>query len=166
MQPNENSFGQGQIAAIGSLIPADARILLLYGGGSIKSNGVHNQTMAALQSRHVDEFGGVEANPHYETLQKASALARASGSTFVLGVGGGSVIDAAKFLASMIATGLEDPWDRLVKEGKTIKAVPNGAILTLPATGSESNPVSVISSSTRCPPNLLYSTRHANRIVG
>lgn len=61
--PTKILFGQGQIAAIGSLIPADARIVLLYGGGSIKSNGVHNQTMAALQSRHVDEFGGVEASP-------------------------------------------------------------------------------------------------------
>lgn len=115
-------------------------------------------------------------HPHYETLQKASALARASGSTFVLGVGGGSVIDAAKFLASMIATGLEDPWDRLVKEGETIKAVPNGAILTLPATGSESNPVSVISSSTRCPPTygtlrgmrigLLANASHLIRLLG
>ena len=147
--PTKILFGQGQIAAIGSLIPADARILLLYGGGSIKSNGVYDQVMAALQGRHVDEVGGVEANPHYETLQKASALARTNGTTFVLGVGGGSVIDAAKFLASMITTGFDDPWDKLVKEGETVKAVPNGAVLTLPATGSESNPVSVISSTVR-----------------
>lgn len=147
--PTKILFGQGQIVAIGSLIPADARILMLYGGGSIKSNGVYEQVMAALQGRQVDQFGGVEANPRYETLQKASALARANRTTFVLGVGGGSVIDAAKFLASMIATGLDDPWDRLVKDGETVKALPNGVILTLPATGSESNPVSVISSTAR-----------------
>jgi len=147
--PTEVRFGKGQIAAIAELIPADAKILLLYGGGSIKKNGVYDQVMAALKGRTVDEFGGVEANPHYETLQEASKRARSKGSTFVLGVGGGSVIDAAKFLAVMIATGKDDPWDDLVKDPAGVKPLPNGAVLTLPATGSESNPVSVISSITR-----------------
>jgi NADP-dependent alcohol dehydrogenase len=147
--PTEIRFGKGQIAAIAELIPADAKILLLYGGGSIKQNGVFDQVMTALAGRHVDEFGGVEANPHYETLQEASKLARAKGSTFVLGVGGGSVIDASKFLAIMIATGIDAPWDQLVKDPASVKPLPNGAILTLPATGSESNPVSVISSISR-----------------
>jgi len=144
--PTEIRFGKGQIASITELIGADERILLLYGGGSIMRNGVYDQVMTALSGRQVDEFGGVEANPHYETLQEASKRARAKGSTFVLGVGGGSVIDASKFLASMIATGEDDPWDILVANPDVVKPLPNGAILTLPATGSESNPVSVISS--------------------
>jgi NADP-dependent alcohol dehydrogenase len=147
--PTEIRFGKGQIAAIAELIPADANILMLFGGGSIKQNGVYDQVMAALKGRSVVEFGGVEANPQYETLQEASRLARAKGCTFVLGVGGGSVIDAAKFLATMIATGADDPWDQLVADPTGVEPLPNGAILTLPATGSESNPVSVISSISR-----------------
>src|SRR5690349_5585746 len=99
INPTEIRFGKGQIASVGELIPSDAKILLLYGGGSIKSNGVYDQVMASLAGRQVDEFGGVEVNPHYETLQQASKLAREKGTTFVLGVGGGSVIDASKFLA-------------------------------------------------------------------
>ncbi len=144
--PTEIKFGKGQIAAIAELIPENARIFLLYGGGSIKKNGVYNQVMDALSGRVVDEFNGVEANPHYETLQVASRLAMLKGSTFVLGAGGGSVIDAAKFLAAMIATGKDDPWDDLLKHPEDVRPLPNGAVLTLPATGSESNPVSVISS--------------------
>jgi NADP-dependent alcohol dehydrogenase len=122
---------------------------MLYGGGSIKRNGVYEQTIAALGNRRVVEFGGVEVNPLYETLQRAAALARKEGCDFVLGVGGGSVIDAAKFLAAMIPTGLDDPWDLLAAGKATTQPLPNGAILTLPATGSESNPVSVISSTAR-----------------
>jgi NADP-dependent alcohol dehydrogenase len=147
--PTAILFGKGQIAALGGLIPTDARILVLYGGGSIKSNGVYDQVKSSLTGRPVEEFGDVEANPHYETLQKASALARSKSCDFVLGVGGGSVIDAAKFLACMIATGLDDPWDALLQDGGAVTPLPNGAVLTLPATGSESNPVSVISSTTR-----------------
>src|SRR5690606_34150427 len=90
-------------------------------------------------------FGGVEVNPVYETLQRAMQAARAANVDFVLGVGGGSVIDAAKYLAAMIASGEDDPWDRLAAGGEGIVPLPNGAVLTLPATGSESNPTSVIS---------------------
>jgi NADP-dependent alcohol dehydrogenase len=147
--PTEIRFGKGQIAAVAELIPADANILMLFGGGSIKQNGVYDQVMAALKGHSVVEFGGIEANPQYETLQEASRLAHVKGCTFVLGVGGGSVIDAAKFLATMIATGADDPWDQLVADPAGVVPLPNGAILTLPATGSESNPVSVISSISR-----------------
>jgi len=147
--PTAIRIANGQIAATADLSPADANILMLFGGGSIKQNGVYDQVMAALKGRSVVEFGGVEANPQYETLQEASRLARAKGCTFVLGVGGGSVIDAAKFLATMIATGADDPWDQLVADPTGVEPLPNGAILTLPATGSESNPVSVISSISR-----------------
>ena len=147
--PTDIRFGKGQIAALTSLIPPDARILLLYGGGSIKQNGVHEQVMTALSGFDITEFGGVEVNPIYETLQHAARLGRQKNIDFVLGVGGGSVIDASKFLAVMIATGEEDPWDRLAADGKDVVPLPNGAVLTLPATGSESNPTSVISSTGR-----------------
>lgn len=144
--PTEIRFGRGQISALNELVPADARVLLLYGAGSIRKNGVYDQVISALAPRTILEFAGVEPNPHYETLQRAALLARANGCDFVLGVGGGSVIDAAKFLALMIATNLDDPWDELVGDSCMVTPLQNGAVLTLPATGSESNPVSVISS--------------------
>lgn len=147
--PTRVLFGQGQISSVGRLIAPDARVMLLYGGGSIRRNGIYDQVMAALARHKVLEFGGVEANPHYETLQRASAQARDHSVDFVLGVGGGSVIDAAKFLSCMIATGLDDPWDELVGDASMVNPLPNGAVLTLPATGSECNPVSVISSTVR-----------------
>lgn len=147
--PTDIRFGKGQIAALTSLIPPDARILLLYGGGSIKQNGVHEQVVTALDGFDITEFGGVEVNPIYETLQRAAQLGSQKNIDFVLGVGGGSVIDASKFLSVMIAAGEQDPWDRLVAGGKGIVPLPNGAVLTLPATGSESNPTSVISSTGR-----------------
>lgn len=147
--PTEIHFGKGQITNLGALVPAGARVLLLYGGGSIKKNGVYDQVVKALDGFFIEEFGGVEANPLYETLQKASRIGREKNVDFVLGVGGGSVVDAAKFLAVMIATGDDDPWDRLVAGDETFSPLPNGAVLTLPATGSESNPTSVISSTER-----------------
>jgi NADP-dependent alcohol dehydrogenase len=105
---------------------------------------VYEQVKSALGGVTLTEFGGVEVNPEYETLQRAARAACEAGTNFVLGVGGGSVIDAAKFLAAMIASGEDDPWDRLVAGGEGIEPLPNGAVLTLPATGSESNPTSVI----------------------
>ncbi len=143
--PTQILFGPGQIAALTELVPADARVLLLYGGGSIKTNGVYDQVKKALAGVEMAEFGGIEANPVYETIKKAADLVRKSGSDFVLGVGGGSVVDAAKFLAVIAPLDVAEPWDYLV-EGKPVsKILPVGAVLTLPATGSESNPVSVIS---------------------
>lgn len=149
INPTEILFGEGQIAHLDELLPKDAKVLLLYGGGSIKKNGVYDQVKKGLGARAVAEFGGVEPNPVYETLLKAADLARKSGSNFILGVGGGSVIDAAKFLAVMVPIANEDPWDYLAAGKEPPSILPNGAILTLPATGSESNPVSVISSKTR-----------------
>lgn len=147
--PTDIRFGEGQIAALAELLPRDARPLLLFGGGSIKRNGVYDSVMEALGGLQVVEFGGVEPNPLYETLKKASSLGRENGVDFVLGVGGGSVVDAAKFLSVMIGSGLDDPWDQFFDRYEDFIPVPNGCVLTLPATGSESNPVSVISSSER-----------------
>ncbi|KQX34323.1 hypothetical protein ASD04_16940 [Devosia sp. Root436] len=143
--PTEILFGPGQIAALPELLPADARVLLLYGGGSIKTNGVYDSVVAGLAGHSWVEFGGVETNPVYETIAIAADLARASRSNFILGVGGGSVIDAAKFLAAIVPITCGDAWDALRTGPAPTNVLPVGAILTLPATGSESNAVSVIS---------------------
>ena len=147
--PTHILFGEGQIAALKALIAPGARVLLLYGGGSIKRNGVYDQVLATLDSCQVTEFGGIEVNPHYETVLKAAGLAREVASDIILAVGGGSVIDAAKFLGSAIAAENSDPWDEFAAGRYPEKIVPVGCVLTLPATGSESNAVSVISSVTR-----------------
>ena len=136
-------FGKGQIAKIGEEIPADAKILVIYGGGSIKTNGVYEQVKTAIAGRSFLEFGGIEANPHFETLLKAVELIRAEGINFLLAVGGGSVVDGTKFIAA--AVNFEgDPWDILAKQTAVKSAIPFGAVLTLPATGSEMNTASVV----------------------
>lgn len=147
--PTDIRFGKGQITALSDLIAPGSKVLMLYGGGSIFRNGIEAQVRAALPGREIMPFGGVEPNPVYETLQRASAEACAVGVDIVLGVGGGSVIDAAKFLAAMIASGQDDPWDRFVAGDFPADTLPVGAVLTLAATGSESNAVSVISSQAR-----------------
>ncbi|MBD2346944.1 iron-containing alcohol dehydrogenase [Anabaena subtropica] len=136
-------FGKGQIANIAAEIPTDAKILITYGGGSIKANGVYDQVKSALVGRNVFEFGGIEPNPHLETLLKAVELIRNEGIDFVLAVGGGSVIDGTKFIAAAVPF-VGDPWDILAKNAPVTAAVPFGAVLTLPATGSEMNTSSVI----------------------
>jgi len=144
--PTEILFGRGMIAQLESRVPAGAPVLLLYGGGSIKRNGVYDQVKAALKNRQVVEFGGIEANPLYETCLEAVKAVRFNQVGFILAVGGGSVLDAAKFIA--VATRHEgaDPWEILRPHGQSIQAaLPLGAVLTLPATGSESNGNAVIS---------------------
>ena len=147
--PTHVVFGEGKIARLPRLIPAGTKVFLLYGGGSIKRNGVYDQVMAALQGYPISEFGGIEANPHYETILAAAAQARRDGSEYVLAVGGGSVIDAAKFLTSAITTDEADPWDAFFHKRYPKHILPVGCVLTMPATASESNAVSVISSTER-----------------
>lgn len=138
-------FGRGTIAKLSSLLPASARPVLLYGGGSIKSNGVYDQVKAALAGRAMTEFGGIEANPRYETCMKAIAQVRRDQSDFILAVGGGSVFDAAKFIAAGAVWEGADPWEICVRKPVLTKALPIGGVLTLPATASEMNGGSVIS---------------------
>jgi NADP-dependent alcohol dehydrogenase len=136
-------FGKGQIANIGAEIPADAKILITYGRGSIKTNGVYEQVKSALAGRNTFEFGGIEPNPRLETLMQAVELVRQQGIDFLLAVGGGSVLDGTKFIAA--AVHFEgDPWDILAQQAPVRKAVPLGSVLTLPATGSEMNTAAVI----------------------
>lgn len=139
-------FGQGQIASISSAIPANRKVLVIYGGGSIKKNGVYEQVQAAMDGHEWLEFSGVEANPTKETLDKAVDLIKEQGVDFILAVGGGSVIDGAKYVAA--STHYDgDGWDILTGAYVPEKATPIGVILTIPATGSESNENSVITRS-------------------
>lgn len=137
--PTRIHFGKGRIAALAQEVPADARVLVLYGGGSVQRTGTLAEVKAALGSRTVVEFGGIEPNPTYETLSRAVALAKAEQVTFLLAVGGGSVIDGAKYVAGA-ACMEEDGWRILETRGRAIKqALPLGVVLTLAATGSEMN---------------------------
>ncbi|MCL4121236.1 UNVERIFIED_CONTAM: hypothetical protein GTU68_036766 [Idotea baltica] len=136
-------FGQGQIAEAKKRLPENAKVLFLYGGGSIKKNGIYDDVIELLDGVEYAEFSGVEANPTLETLLKAIALVKEKELNFILAVGGGSVIDGAKFVA---AGALFDgnAWDIVEKDAFFAKALPIGCILTLPATGSESNSGAVI----------------------
>jgi len=142
--PTRIHFGRGQIAMVDRELPPKARVLLLAGGGSIRQNGVYDQVRAALSGRTIFEFFGVEANPDYDTLMRAVEICRRDEVDWVLAAGGGSVLDGAKFVAA--ATPFKgEPWDILAKNAKIKKALPIGAVLTLPATGSEANGAAVIS---------------------
>ena len=142
-------FGKGQIAKLTELVPKDKKILMCYGGGSIKRNGVYDQVMTALKGWEITEFSGIEPNPDYETLMKAVAIVKELGpeNVFVLSVGGGSVADGCKFIcAAAMYTKSTDYYTDLCMHGVPIEAaVPLGVVLTLPATGSESNGNAVIS---------------------
>ena len=141
--PTKLIFGTESYLRISHEIPKGAKILMTYGGGSIKSNGVYDQVLAQLKDFQVHEFGGIEANPTFETLSKTLDIIRSEGITFLLAVGGGSVIDGTKFLAA--AAYFEgDSWDILKKGIRVSKAMPFGTVLTLPATGSEMNSGAVI----------------------
>jgi NADP-dependent alcohol dehydrogenase len=142
--PTRILFGEGQIAALSSHVPHGARVLMLYGGGSIRANGVYDEVKAALAGHTVFEFGGIEPNPTYETLMQAIELVRREQVDFLLAVGGGSVIDGTKFIAAGALLD-EDPWTILEKRGANVSAaLPFGTVLTLPATGSEMNAGAVI----------------------
>ena len=142
--PTKILFGKGQIERLPKEIPANARVLLLYGGGSIKQNGIYNQVVKALSGYTVFEFGGIPANPEYSILMQALDIIRKENIDFLLAVGGGSVIDGTKFLSSAALYKGDNPWDILVKAIRTEKGMPFGTVLTLPATGSEMNSGAVI----------------------
>ncbi|WP_462152349.1 iron-containing alcohol dehydrogenase [Pseudoalteromonas xiamenensis] len=144
VNPTQIHFGKDQIAHIAKAIPATAKVLVTYGGGSIKSNGVYDQVVAALKDHAWGEFSGIEPNPSYQTCMKAVELIKQEGYDFILAVGGGSVIDGSKFIAAA-AKFAGEPWDILAKGAQVSAALPLGVVLTLPATGSESNSFSVVS---------------------
>ena len=145
VNPVKILFGKGEITKIKKLVPKQANVLLLYGKGSIKKNGVYDQVTQALSGHNTIEFGGIPANPEYAILLEALAIIKKENISFILAVGGGSVIDGAKFLSSAALFEGENPWDILAKRIRTDKGMPFGTVLTLPATGSEMNSGSVIS---------------------
>ncbi|OGV65110.1 MAG: aldehyde reductase [Lentisphaerae bacterium RIFOXYA12_FULL_48_11] len=144
--PTEIVFGRGMIKEIRSRVPVNVPVMIVCGGGSIKRNGVYAQVKKALKKHRVIEFWGIEPNPLYETCLKAVELVKKNKVKFLLAVGGGSVLDAAKMIAATAVYKGKDPWDILRTNGAGLKdALPLGTVLTLPATGSESNGNSVIS---------------------
>jgi len=137
-------FGKGQISKLKDEIPSDAKVLITYGGSSIKKNGVLDQVLASIKGITCFEFGGIEPNPHYETLIKAVDIVKKENINFILAVGGGSVIDGSKFIAAASLYD-KDPWEIVQSYGaKVTNALPLGCVLTLSATGSEMNNFSVV----------------------
>ncbi len=144
--PTEILFGKGMIAQIASRVPTDVPVLMVWGGGSIKKNGVYDQVRTALRRHEVIEFSGIEPNPLHETCMKALQVVKDKGVKFLLAVGGGSVLDATKYIAAAACFAGADPWDILRTHGARLStALRVGAVLTLPATGSEANGNAVIS---------------------
>jgi NADP-dependent alcohol dehydrogenase len=144
--PTNYIFGKNQIEKLSKLVPSKSKILLAYGGGSIFTNGIYNQVIAALKGFEIVEFGGIEPNPRFETLMKAVEIVKAEKIDFILAVGGGSVIDGVKFISG--ATHFDgNPIDILknrVLFTDLSKIIPFGTVLTLPATGSEMNSGAVV----------------------
>ena len=148
--PTRIIFGKDRLESLDKYVPADAKVLITYGGGSAKKSGLIDKVKTALGNRKTYEFGGIEPNPHYETLVKAVEVVRSNNIDFILAVGGGSVIDGTKFIT--LASNYTGDSRDLLKFGFTRiplsvvnKVVPFGTVLTLPATGSEMNNGAVIS---------------------
>lgn len=140
-------FGEQQIEkSLSHLVLPNEKVFVCSGQGSAERSGVLAKVRAALGSRIVGEFAGIEPNPDIETLAEASKQARAADATFILAVGGGSVIDGVKLIAAQAKLNLSDPWQIVTSRGRKVTdALPYGAVLTLSATGSEMNSGSVVS---------------------
>ncbi len=142
--PTQIVFGKDRIADLAKLVPAGARVMIVVGGASAEKTGTLAEVRQALGTRQHSTFAGIEPNPAFDTAMKAVQQVRTGGFDFLLAVGGGSVIDAVKFIAAAVPFD-GDPWDILLKRGRNItSALPFGTVLTLPATGSEMNSGSVI----------------------
>lgn len=157
--PTQIIFGRDKVAELANLVPATAKVLLLYGGASAEKTGTLAEVRAALGERVLQEFGGIEPNPTYETLMKAVEQVKREKIDFLLAVGGGSVIDGTKFVAAAACFDGE-PWDILLKQGNNVtRALPFGTVLTLPATGSEMNNGSVVTRKAT-QTKLAFKSRH------
>lgn len=154
--PTRLVFGQNALADLGKLVPRNAKILLIYGSGSIKRNGAYDEVKSALTEYEVVEFSGVEPNPSAETLDRAVELVRHKGLDFILAVGGGSVIDGAKYVACA-ACYPGDGWDIVSGKHVVTQALPVGVVITLAATGSESNGGSVITNASKRQKKAFFS---------
>lgn len=145
--PTQIIFGKDRLTELNDHVPANIKVLVLYGGGSVKKFGTLEKVIAALPGREIVEFGGIEPNPKFTTLMKAAAVAKEQNVDFLLAVGGGSVMDGTKFIA--LATKYEGDAEELLHHGfnpvPAKSALPLGMVVTLPATGSEMNMGAVVS---------------------
>lgn len=142
--PTKLIFGRDTISKLAKEIPSDKKIMITFGGGSVKQNGVYEQVIKALSGKTFIEFWGIEPNPTIETLRKAVQLGKENQIDFLLAVGGGSVLDGTKLISSGIPYE-GDPWDLVLDPTLIKKMVPHASVITLPATGSEMNRGAVIS---------------------
>ncbi len=157
--PTKLIFGQNKIETINNYIDINSKILLVYGGGSIKENGIYDKIIDALKEYQITEFSGIEANPKYETLTKAVDIAKKEKIDFILAIGGGSVIDGVKFISAAINYE-GNSWEMVKKGGLDISsAIPFGTVLTLPATGSEMNSGAVITNEVK-QEKLVFANEH------
>lgn len=142
--PTKVLFGKGSIALLNKNISVDKKILLVFGGGSAKSNGVYNQVVEALKGYSVVEFWGIESNPKVATIREAIELGKTADVDFVVAVGGGSVLDATKLIAVGIHSE-QDAWEIVRNPKFVVEGLPYASVMTMPATGSEMNKGAVIS---------------------
>lgn len=145
--PTRILFGQGKTSELGNEIRKHgSRVLLVYGGGSIKKSGLYDQVVQILADHAITciELSGVQPNPRIDSVRQGVALCRKHQLDFVLAVGGGSSLDCAKAIAAG-AKYEGDAWDFFIRKAFIKEALPIGSILTLAATGSEMNPFAVIS---------------------
>jgi NADP-dependent alcohol dehydrogenase len=146
--PTQIFFGKDRLTELSNVVPEGVNILIIYGGGSVVKFGTLDKVKSALTNRTLFEFGGVEPNPHYDTLMKAVEMVKKHKIDFLLAVGGGSVIDGTKFIALASTCSQSESLSLLFKGVSAvpgIKALPFGTVLTLPATGSEMNSGAVVS---------------------
>jgi NADP-dependent alcohol dehydrogenase len=145
--PTHIVFGKDRLTELDGLVPKGSRVLVLYGGGSVKKFGTLEKVIRALPGREIVEFGGIEPNPRFSTLMKAVEVVKAQNIEFLLAVGGGSVMDGTKFVS--LAANYDGDAREILKAGfdsvLVKKAHPIGTVVTLPATGSEMNSGGVIS---------------------
>jgi len=144
--PTKLIFGKGQLEQLKNEIPQyGKKVLLVYGGGSVKRSGLYDKVLSVLKEIETDvfELPGVEPNPRLTTAQKGIEICKQEGIDFILAVGGGSVIDCTKLIAA--GTKYDGAaWDLVTKKAFATEALPFGTVLTLAATGSEMNSGSVI----------------------
>jgi hypothetical protein len=144
--PTEVFFGEGQISALGRNVKRyGSKVLVVYGGGSIKKNGIYDTAIKLLKENKIKfwELSGVDPNPRISTVREGIEICRQNRIDFILAIGGGSVIDCSKVIAAGFYYG-GDPWDIVMDSSKIKKALPIASILTLAATGSEMDVIAVI----------------------
>src|SRR5699024_7217466 len=144
--PTKLSFGEDSVSKLDTLLDGKhKKVLLHYGGGSIKKSGLYDKVVGIFKNRGIEivELAGVEPNPKLSLIREGIDLCRENDITFVLAVGGGSVIDSAKVIGAGVPYE-GDVWDLFTGKANIEKAIPLGVILTIPATGSESSPNSIV----------------------